>query len=56
MHHPQVKTRMQLETGKTKNGLVGTLRAIIKQEGCVSQPESDSQPTKAIQFWAALQR
>jgi len=28
-----VKTRMQLETGKSKNGLVGTLRNIIKEEG-----------------------
>jgi len=28
-----VKTRMQLETGKSKNGLVGTLRNIIKDEG-----------------------
>jgi len=26
---------MQLETGKSKHGLVGTLRAIIKEEGCV---------------------
>jgi len=28
-----VKTRMQLETGKSRNGLVGTLRNIIKEEG-----------------------
>jgi len=28
-----VKTRMQLETGKTKNGLVGTLRNIVREEG-----------------------
>ncbi|KAG5733157.1 hypothetical protein E4T56_gene18758, partial [Termitomyces sp. T112] len=28
-----VKTRMQLETGKSKHGLVGTLRAIIREEG-----------------------
>jgi len=28
-----VKTRMQLETGKKQNGLVGTLRSIIRQEG-----------------------
>jgi len=30
---PQVKTRMQLETGKSKNGLVGTLRNIVREEG-----------------------
>ncbi|KAJ7578006.1 mitochondrial carrier [Mycena floridula] len=28
-----VKTRMQLETGKSQHGLVGSLRAIVKQEG-----------------------
>jgi len=28
-----VKTRMQLETGKSKYGLVGTFRNIIAQEG-----------------------
>jgi len=28
-----VKTRMQLETGKSKDGLVGTLRNIVKDEG-----------------------
>ncbi|KZT00390.1 mitochondrial carrier [Laetiporus sulphureus 93-53] len=28
-----VKTRMQLETGKSRHGLVGTFRAIIKEEG-----------------------
>jgi len=28
-----VKTRMQLETGKSKHGLVGTLRSIIREEG-----------------------
>jgi len=28
-----VKTRMQLETGKSKNGLVGTLRNIVREEG-----------------------
>ena len=44
MHRSQVKTRMQLETGKSKNGLVGTLRNIIKEEGYVSQLE----PSKLI--------
>jgi len=28
-----VKTRMQLDTGKSRHGLVGTLRTIIKEEG-----------------------
>ncbi|KAF8228126.1 mitochondrial carrier [Tricholoma matsutake] len=28
-----VKTRMQLDTGKSRHGLVGTLRAIVKEEG-----------------------
>ncbi|KAJ6458872.1 mitochondrial carrier [Mycena vitilis] len=28
-----VKTRMQLETGKAKHGLVGTLQSIVKEEG-----------------------
>jgi hypothetical protein len=31
----QVKTRMQLDTGKSRHGLVGTLRSIIKEEGYV---------------------
>ena len=30
---------MQLETGKSKNGLVGTLRNIIREEGYVIQLE-----------------
>jgi solute carrier family 25 2-oxodicarboxylate transporter 21 len=39
---------MQLETGKSKNGLVGTLRNIVREEGYVSQldPSSDSRLTK----------
>ncbi|KIY44840.1 mitochondrial carrier [Fistulina hepatica ATCC 64428] len=28
-----VKTRMQLETGKTKHGIVGAFRSIVKEEG-----------------------
>lgn len=28
-----VKTRMQLDTGKSRHGLVGTLRTIVKEEG-----------------------
>lgn len=31
----QVKTRMQLETGKSQHGLVGTLRSIVREEGYV---------------------
>lgn len=31
-----VKTRMQLDTGKTSVGLVGSLRAIVAQEGLVT--------------------
>jgi hypothetical protein len=39
---------MQLETGKSKNGLVGTLRNIIREEGYVNQLElqADSRLTK----------
>src|SRR5271168_4953912 len=48
MHHAQVKTRMQLETGRSKYGLVGTFRNIIKEEGCVNQFEADSQLTKGF--------
>ena len=33
----QVKTRMQLETGKSTNGLVGTFKNIVREEGCVPQ-------------------
>ncbi|KAG1873782.1 mitochondrial carrier [Suillus subluteus] len=29
----QVKTRMQLETGKAKHGMVGTLSSIVREEG-----------------------
>ncbi|KAG9217657.1 hypothetical protein CCMSSC00406_0003654 [Pleurotus cornucopiae] len=31
-----VKTRMQLDTGKTTQGLVGTFKSIVKEEGYVS--------------------
>ncbi|KAH9919644.1 mitochondrial carrier domain-containing protein [Fomitopsis serialis] len=31
-----VKTRMQLETGKSQHGLVGSFRAIIREEGCAA--------------------
>ena len=50
----QVKTRMQLETGKSKTGLVGTLRNIIKEEGCVSQLEADLPTNRRIQYWTTL--
>ncbi|KAJ7222110.1 mitochondrial carrier domain-containing protein [Mycena pura] len=30
----QVKTRMQLDTGKTSPGLVGSFRSIVREEGC----------------------
>jgi hypothetical protein len=33
----QVKTRMQLDTGKSRHGLVGTLSAIVKEEGYVKE-------------------
>jgi hypothetical protein len=35
---------MQLETGKSRHGLVGTFRNIIREEGCVNQrePKADS--------------
>ena len=39
MQHSQVKTRMQLETGKSKHGLVGAFRNIVKEEGYGSQSE-----------------
>ena len=41
---------MQLETGKSKNGLVGTLRNIVREEGYVNQlePKADSRLTKKI--------
>jgi hypothetical protein len=32
----QVKTRMQLERGKSSAGLLGSFRSIIREEGCVS--------------------
>ncbi|KAI0075165.1 mitochondrial carrier [Panus rudis PR-1116 ss-1] len=32
-----VKTRMQLETGKSKHGLVGTFRSIIREEGYIQR-------------------
>ena len=31
----QVKTRMQLETGRSKQGVLGAFQTIIKEEGCV---------------------
>jgi solute carrier family 25 (mitochondrial 2-oxodicarboxylate transporter), member 21 len=36
-----VKTRMQLETGKSSLGLVGSLRSIVAQEGYVVFSQSD---------------
>ena len=32
---PQVKTRMQLEHGKTSTSLFGSFRSIIREDGCV---------------------
>jgi solute carrier family 25 2-oxodicarboxylate transporter 21 len=32
----QVKTRLQLDVGKSKHGLVGTFKDIVATEGCVS--------------------
>jgi solute carrier family 25 2-oxodicarboxylate transporter 21 len=31
---PQVKTRLQLDVGKSKHGLVGTFKDIVATEGC----------------------
>ncbi|KAF8153769.1 mitochondrial carrier domain-containing protein [Crassisporium funariophilum] len=51
-----VKTRMQLETGKSTNGLVGTFRNIVKQEGAgrlyrgLVPPLMLEAPKRAVKF------
>jgi len=53
-----VKTRMQLDTGKSRHGLVGTLRAIIKEEGAgrlyrgLVPPLLLEAPKRAVKFAA----
>jgi len=53
-----VKTRMQLETGKSKHGLVGTLRSIIREEGAgrlyrgLVPPLLLEAPKRAVKFAA----
>jgi hypothetical protein len=43
----QVKTRMQLERGKTSVGLLGSFRSIIREEGCVSLLRPTTIPLRA---------
>ncbi|PPQ71140.1 hypothetical protein CVT26_010834 [Gymnopilus dilepis] len=53
-----VKTRIQLETGKTQHGLVGTFRNIVKQEGVgrlyrgLAAPLMLEAPKRAVKFAA----
>ncbi|TFK66848.1 mitochondrial carrier [Pluteus cervinus] len=53
-----VKTRMQLETGKSTQGLVGTLRSIVKEEGAgrlyrgLVPPLLLEAPKRAVKFAA----
>jgi len=53
-----VKTRMQLDTGKSRHGLVGTLRAIVKEEGAgrlyrgLVPPLLLEAPKRAVKFAA----
>jgi hypothetical protein len=45
---------MQLDTGKSRHGLVGTLRAIIKEEGYVRIESHDHQSANLIPLYIGL--
>ncbi|KAF7323618.1 ODC2-mitochondrial 2-oxodicarboxylate carrier [Mycena kentingensis (nom. inval.)] len=52
----QVKTRMQLDTSKTTQGLVGSFRTIVREEGRVFPPHSPLFINSAPQFRPSVPR
>ena len=53
-----MKTRMQLETGKSQHGFVGTFRSIIREEGYAAILVQEISPhlLPFPQVWTSVQR